>query len=1049
MRVLRGAFLFFIILTFLSAGASAAYKNLITNGSFEKGLNKYKIPNGWGTESYNQSVVGGGKVDKKCLMIRNDAVKASLGAQEFALDGTKIPFVTLSAWIKIKDVVKGKEDWDKANVQILFFDQGGTQVGGWPEIGPWVGTADWKKYFKTFAVPKGTVKAKVVMGLVNASGTVWFDDIQVNPRWPNQDRNAYDLISGGDFEIYQDWAYGGSEDAGVIIPGYNSVQSFRISNAKSMWSFLSQNVELDGRKVARIKVVAMVRTDNVVSGENSWEKARINLEFKDQSGTRIGGWPLIFQGDGTIPWKRVEASFNIPEETRRVDLYSGLLNCSGTVYYDNIQMYAVRSDGSRFKPGQPEKFDPKGYYPFRPEKDDFTPSAIDVSFLLDAPSGKYGFMKVKDGHFYFDNGKRARFWGVNISGPAAFMSHEDAERMANRLAKYGCNLVRLHHLDAYWAEGKNIFDPTYNDTQHFSAEKMDQLDYFISKLKENGIYVFLDLLVHRKFKEGDNIKDWANVTPGAKFEAFYDPRIIELQKQYANDLLKHRNSYTGLEYRNDPTICSVKIINEATLHYLGTMSGLSPIYLADLDKMFNTWLLKRYGSKDGLNRAWYDSQKGVSDLKDGEDPLQGTVKRGEMVLAKYRDEYRQFDLMREADTSRFYSEVESKYYREMRDYLRGIGVKVPLSGSNHWENILADIAANSELDYIDRHRYWDHPRLAYGTKVLFDNLPMVNYPDGSLPVFFAAYKVAGKPYSVSEWNNCWPNLYIAEGPMIMAAYSVLQDWDAVLQFDISSPDWINILENNFDIAAWPTVLGQWPAAALLFHRQDVSASNDVIKEVFYGNDIHGLPNEDKPVGASGQEYLPLVSRVERSLQDKTGTYSITGDSAARSYYDNNTKQISSDTRELFWNYAEGVVMVNTPKTQSVVGFLKGKKFQFYNVLFEPKTEFAAMTLSSLDGEIIARSKRLLLTAAGKMRNTGQLYSESKTQLKTLGKSPILLEGVVSKVSLTFESPGSILEVWKLDANGYRTGKIDAVRVGNSFIFEIGANDKAICYEISR
>ena len=43
------------------------------------------------------------------------------------------------------------------------------------------------------------------------------------------------------------------------------------------------------------------------------------------------------------------------------------------------------------------------------------PSPVDVSFLLDAPAGKYGFIQVKDGHLATGDGRRIRFWGVNIT----------------------------------------------------------------------------------------------------------------------------------------------------------------------------------------------------------------------------------------------------------------------------------------------------------------------------------------------------------------------------------------------------------------------------------------------------------------------------------------------------------------------------------------------------------------------------------------------------------------------------------------------------------
>jgi hypothetical protein len=42
-------------------------------------------------------------------------------------------------------------------------------------------------------------------------------------------------------------------------------------------------------------------------------------------------------------------------------------------------------------------------------------SPVDVSFLLDAPAGKHGFVRIQDGHLATGDGQRIRFWGVNIT----------------------------------------------------------------------------------------------------------------------------------------------------------------------------------------------------------------------------------------------------------------------------------------------------------------------------------------------------------------------------------------------------------------------------------------------------------------------------------------------------------------------------------------------------------------------------------------------------------------------------------------------------------
>ena len=65
-------------------------------------------------------------------------------------------------------------------------------------------------------------------------------------------------------------------------------------------------------------------------------------------------------------------------------------------------------------------------------------SPVDVSFLLDAPAGKHGFVKVQDGHLATGDGHRIRFWGVNITdwsrGSRQIPSKDDAVFLASTLA---------------------------------------------------------------------------------------------------------------------------------------------------------------------------------------------------------------------------------------------------------------------------------------------------------------------------------------------------------------------------------------------------------------------------------------------------------------------------------------------------------------------------------------------------------------------------------------------------------------------------------------
>jgi hypothetical protein len=78
--------------------------------------------------------------------------------------------------------------------------------------------------------------------------------------------------------------------------------------------------------------------------------------------------------------------------------------------------------------------------------------------VLDPPAGRHGFVTVKDGHFQFENGTRARFWGTNLASSACFPAKRQAEFLAARLAFFGFNAVRLHSMDMHHVEPHGIIE---------------------------------------------------------------------------------------------------------------------------------------------------------------------------------------------------------------------------------------------------------------------------------------------------------------------------------------------------------------------------------------------------------------------------------------------------------------------------------------------------------------------------------------------------------------------------------------------------------------
>ena len=59
-------------------------------------------------------------------------------------------------------------------------------------------------------------------------------------------------------------------------------------------------------------------------------------------------------------------------------------------------------------------------------------------------------MKAEGECSVFEDGTPFRFWGTNLNAGACFPEKPYAEKLAKRLAAYGCNIVRLHQMDAEW-----------------------------------------------------------------------------------------------------------------------------------------------------------------------------------------------------------------------------------------------------------------------------------------------------------------------------------------------------------------------------------------------------------------------------------------------------------------------------------------------------------------------------------------------------------------------------------------------------------------------
>jgi hypothetical protein len=1015
----------YLLLLLLLFPLSAFPAEYVVNGNFT-------TLSGW-TCSTTSGIDLAAEKELSRVHISNTAPEYKNIFQEISIDRAKVKQITVKARIKIRDVIPGRQEWEMARIIVLFFDENGKQVGGWPELGRFTGTFDWSDKIQVMNVPEGAAKIKLMVELSNCMGDMWVTGLSItdgdNLVIPRADD---DLVMNGDMEYgsttplyWGGWVNGHGE---FSSPGYDSPNCYKVENKTRIYSMITQKIPIDTKKMYVLIVSGWVKYSNIVQGTNPWEKARISLVFLDVNGNRIGDWPpVVGEADGDInDWTQWEKTYLVPEKSAFVQVEAGLLNCTGIMYFDKIRIEARDRTGNIFKNTAMKAENRSRWHAFSTGKDPYTKDAvIDLSGLNDIPAGGHGYIKSDaDGSLSFADGTPAKFWGTDLVAGDVFRTHDETDLMVKRLSKLGVNIVRLHHMDAPWAD-PGIFDNNSATTREFSKDSLDKLDYLISKLKEAGIYVFLDFLVHREAKSGDGVDNYSDIPKGFKEVIFFDDRLKELTKEYMKSLLTHVNAYTKTSYLQEPAIVFSEIVNESSLFYIDRNKEVPQRYIEKLNNMFNKYLKDKYGSMDKMRLAW--QKYNDSDLLQDENFDNGTVKREDFVVSydDWKGMFKSHSTGRGADTKLFYCAVEKKFYDEMTGYAKSLGYRALLTGSNHWELWDAELYVNSSYDFIDRHSYWDHPNGGWTMQenIQFRNAPIIRSEMNCVSEL-AGGRILNKPFTVSEWNWVLPNRYRTGGPVIMASYAALQGWDAMMQFNFSNYEWKDLLTHFADFSKSPETLSQWLPAVMIFREGYIDRAKHELTQ--YVSPENMFYDKDSSFKYPGGNY----SSAQCVKIAKTFDSSLAADVSSDLLPENNIAL--SDTNQLSWDFDKGQFRISAPKIQGATGFISGEKLNFSNLDINCATEYASIYLLSLNKKDISVSNKLILNVAGITDNTGVKYSPAGNSVIYGGSSPIVVEPVYSKCMI---SPGVFRKatVYNLDANGYKNGEYRNVSVKGGII----------------
>ncbi len=168
------------------------------------------------------------------------------------------------------------------------------------------------------------------------------------------------------------------------------------------------------------------------------------------------------------------------------------------------------------------------------------------------------------------NGQPFRFSGANIywlgleevnTGnflPIAYPSHFQVDDALATAQTMGATVVRSHTLGI--SVGCSLcVEPTLGT---FNQQALQQIDYAIQSAHTYGIKLIIPLVDNWHFYHGGKhtFTDWRGISDENQF--YSNPQVIGDFEQYVSVILNHINTYTGIAYKNDPTIMTWELGNE-------------------------------------------------------------------------------------------------------------------------------------------------------------------------------------------------------------------------------------------------------------------------------------------------------------------------------------------------------------------------------------------------------------------------------------------------------------------------------------------------------
>ena len=333
--------------------------SLITNPGFDNTGTVTAQGDGWGAirtpscESYGVVRVA----DAGYLGNTSIRVTKTAGGSGFVYQDVTIPAAgnyTLSAYVKTSGIGVSEPESDGAGLMVEYHS--GVKDGQ-RAIGKTLqGTSDagidggWERLTLTFSVAENNARIRVMAGIINKSGTAWFDCFQLEP---GESASAFNMVNNAGFEragsgaAPQAWEqYNASSGDGRTASPYMGSYSSRLSGAAGVRQYLRQEININGKEGDVYHLSGWAKA-NAIPGE----EFRVSAEIRYSNGTK--GWRHFDFDPYYTDWQFAGGMFTTDDNDSNTDLtYTSIIihafyqNQMNPALFDGIQL--LKDDGTTY-----------------------------------------------------------------------------------------------------------------------------------------------------------------------------------------------------------------------------------------------------------------------------------------------------------------------------------------------------------------------------------------------------------------------------------------------------------------------------------------------------------------------------------------------------------------------------------------------------------------------------------------------------------------------------------------------------------------------------